>query len=123
MGTAFLGIGSSADGRGWSPAVNTPLLFAAGLGHACGFSPLTDRLAAAVREGEAQLSGLILTASLVGQVVGIAAFVGVYLSVAARSSAHALAVTTWALFLALALTAAFAFKATGARVTAPESWP
>jgi hypothetical protein len=122
MGTAFLGIGSSADGRGWSPAVNTPLLFAAGLGHACGFSPLTDRLAAAVREGEAaQLSGLILTASLVGQVVGIAAFVGVYLSVAARSSAHALAVTTWALFLALALTAAFAFRATDARLTRPRS--
>jgi predicted MFS family arabinose efflux permease len=123
MGTALLGIGLSADGRGWSLALATPLLFAAGLGHACGFSPLTDRLAAAVREGEAaELSGLILTASLVGQVVGIAAFVGVYLSAAARSSAHALAVTTWALAFALALTAAFAFKATGGRLTTPESW-
>jgi hypothetical protein len=122
MGTALLGIGLSADGRGWSPAVTTPLLFAAGLGHACGFSPLTDRLAAAVREGQAaQLSGLILTASLVGQVVGIAAFVGVYLSAAARSSAHALAVTTWALAFALALTAAFAFKATDNRLTTPRS--
>jgi hypothetical protein len=65
----------------------------------------------------AQLSGLILTASLVGQVVGIAAFVGVYLSAAARSSAHALAATTWALAFALALTAAFAIKATGTRLT------
>jgi MFS family permease len=122
MGTALLGIGLSTDGRGWSPALTTPLLFAAGLGHACGFSPLTDRLAAAVPDREAaQLSGLLLTASLVGQVVGIAAFVGVYLSEAGRSSAHALAETTWALFLVLALTAGFAFRATGARLTTPRS--
>jgi hypothetical protein len=116
MGTALLGIGLSADGYGWSPVVTTPLLFAAGLGHACGFSPLTNRLAAAVREGEAaQLSGLILTASLVGQVVGVAGFVGLYLSAAAEGSAHALAVTTWALSFVLALTAACAFRATAAR--------
>jgi len=42
----------------------------------------------AVREAQAaHLSGLILTASLAGQVIGIAAFVGVYLSAAAQSSA------------------------------------
>jgi len=116
MGTALLGIGLSADGHGWPPALTTPLLFVAGLGHACGFSPLADRLAGAVRHAQAgQLSGLILTASLVGQVVGIAAFVGIYLSAAARSSAHALAVTTWALSCVLVLTAAFAFRATVAR--------
>jgi Major Facilitator Superfamily len=116
MGTALLGIGLSADDYGWSPALTTPLLFAGGLGHACGFSPLTDRLAAAVRAAEAaQLSGLILTASLVGQVVGVAGFVGLYLSAAAGGSAHALAVTTWALSIVLALTAVCAFRATAAR--------
>jgi MFS family permease len=113
MGTALLGVGLSADGYGWSLALTTPLLFAAGLGHACGFSPLADGLAGAVRQAQAaQLSGLILTASLVGQVVGVAAFVGVYLSAAARSSAYGLAVTTWVLSCVLAVTAAFAFRAT-----------
>ena len=116
MGTALLCIGLSAGGHAWSPILTTPLLFAAGLGHACGFSPLAERLAEAVQQGQAaQLSGLILTASLVGQVVGIAAFVGVYLGAAASSSAHGLAVTTWALASVLGLTAAFVFRATGAR--------
>jgi predicted MFS family arabinose efflux permease len=116
MGTAFLGIGLNADAHRWSLSLTTPLLFAAGLGHACAFSPLTDRLARAVRQAQAaHLSGLILTASLIGQVVGIAAFVGVYLSAAAPSAAHGLAVTTWGLSCVLALTAAFAFKATVAR--------
>jgi hypothetical protein len=116
MATAFLGIGLSVEGHRWSPALSTPLLFAAGLGHACGFSPLAHRLAGAVRPAQAaHLSGLILSASLVGQVVGIAAFVAVYLSSAARSSAHGLVVTTWALSCVLALTAACAFRATVAR--------
>jgi hypothetical protein len=48
-------------------------------------------------------------------VVGIAAFVGVYLGAAASSSAHGLAVTTWALASVLVVTAAFAFRATAAR--------
>jgi Major Facilitator Superfamily len=113
MGTALLGIGLSADRHGWSFALTTPLLFAAGLGHAYGFSPLADRLAGAVRQARAaQLSGVILTASVVGQVVGIAAFVGIYLSAATRGSAHALALTTGALAGVLAATAAFASKAT-----------
>jgi MFS family permease len=115
MGTALLGVGLSAKGHGWSPVLTTPLLFAAGLGHACGFSPLADRLAGAVRESQAaHLSGLILTASLVGQVVGIAAFVGVFLSAAGRSSAHGLALTTSALACVLVLAAAFASRATAA---------
>jgi MFS family permease len=116
MGTALLVIGLSAEGHRWSPALTTPLLFAAGIGHACGFSPLAERLAGAVRRAQAaQLSGLILTASLVGQVVGVAAFVGLYLSAPARGSAHALAVTTYALACVLVLTAACAFRATAAR--------
>jgi hypothetical protein len=113
MGAALLGVGLIADEHGWSPA---PLLFAAGFGQACAFSPLAARLASAVRRAHAaQLSGLILTASLVGQVVGIAVFVGIYLSAAAKSSAYGLAVTTWGLSVALALTAAFAFQATAPR--------
>jgi MFS family permease len=113
MGAALLGIGLSADAQGWSATLTTPLLLAAGIGHACAFSPVADRLAGAVRpEQAAQLSGLILTASLVGQVVGIAAFVGIYLSAAAQSSAQGLTITTLALSSTLALTAAFAFAAT-----------
>jgi MFS family permease len=116
MSIALLGIGLSIDGHRWSPALTTPLLFVAGLGHACGFSPLAHGLAGAVRQAQAaHLSGLILTASLVGQVVGIAAFVAVYLSAAARSSAHGLFVTTWALSCVLAVTAACAFRARVAR--------
>lgn len=116
MGAALAGIGLSADGNGWLPALTTPLLFAAGVGHACGFSPLADRLAGAVRQAQAaDLSGLILTASLVGQVIGVATFVGVYLSAAAQDPAHGLAVTTWGLSGALVVTAAFAFRATVGR--------
>jgi hypothetical protein len=96
--------------------LTTPLLFAAGFGQACAFSPLAARLAGAIHQAQAaQLSGLILTASLVGQVVGIAVFVGIYLSAEAEGSAHGLAVTTWGLFATLALTAAFAFKTTAPR--------
>lgn len=40
------------------------------------------------------LSGLILTASLVGQVVGVAALTGIYLSASARDPARALQLTT-----------------------------
>jgi predicted MFS family arabinose efflux permease len=116
MGIALLGIGLSANGHHWPPALTTPLLFVAGLGHAYGFSPLAERLAGAVRQAQAaHLSGLILTASLVGQVVGVTAFVGVYLNAATHSPAHALALTTLALACVLALTAAFASKATVAR--------
>src|SRR6266545_3702671 len=112
MAAALLGIGLSADDHSWSTATATPLLFAAGVGHACGFSPVAERLTDAVQEAQAaQLSGLILTASLVGQVVGVAAFVGVYLSAAARGSAQGLAVTTLALCGTLALTAAVGSRA------------
>jgi MFS family permease len=121
MGAALLGIGLSADGHDWSPALTTPLLFSAGLGHAWAFSPLADRLTRAVRQTRAaHLSGLILTASVVGQLVGVAAFVGIYLSAGARSPAHGLVVTTWVLSGVLALTAASAFRATVARKSEPS---
>jgi MFS family permease len=121
MGAALLGIGLSADTHGWSATLTTPLLFAAGIGHAWAFSPLADRLAGAVRPPQAaQLSGLILTASVVGQVVGVAGFVGIYLSAGAPSPAHGLAVTTLVLSLVLALSAASAARATVARKSKPS---
>jgi MFS family permease len=113
MGAGLLGVGLLAAGGGWPVGLTTPLLFAAGAGHACGFSPLAARLTAAVRaEQAADLSGLVLTASLVGQVLGVAAFAGIYLGAAPRGSAHALALTTGALAASLTLTAACAAAAT-----------
>jgi hypothetical protein len=50
----------------------------------------------------------VLTATLVGTSTGVAAFVSVYLSLAPRGSAHALAVTTAVLAGVLVLTAACA---------------
>jgi hypothetical protein len=67
--------------------------------------PLTNRMAAAVRPVQASdLSGLILTASLIGQVLGVAAFVGIYLDAAPYDAAHALALTTGAIAAALIVT-------------------
>jgi MFS family permease len=121
MAVAVAGVGLAADGGSWPVAFTTPLLFAGGAGHACGFSPLANRLTAAVRrEQAADLSGLIMTASLVGSVLGIAGFVGVYLGAAPHGSAHALAITTEVLAAALAVTAACAFKAIAPRADVPS---
>jgi MFS family permease len=130
MAAALVGVGLIAGGGGWPVALTTPLLFAGGVGHACGFSPLANRLTAAVRpEQAADLSGLVLTASLVGSVLGIAVFVGVYLGAAPHGSAHALAITTGVLAAALVVTASCAFRAIAprtkvpSRVAQPESAP
>jgi len=112
MATALLAVGVIARGGGWSVALMTPLLLCGGAAHACAFSPLAARLTTVVRtEQAADLSGLVLTASLVGQVVGVAVFVDVYLSTAAQDSAHALALTTVALGAALVALAGCAFFA------------
>jgi MFS family permease len=112
MAAALLGVGLIADGGAWPVALTTVLLFAGGVGHACGFSPLANRLTGAVRpEQAADLSGLVMTGSLVGSVLGIAVFAGVYLGAAPRGSAHALAITTGAQAAALVVTAACAFRA------------
>jgi MFS family permease len=114
MGSALLGVGLLAADGSWPMAPIAPLLFAAGVGHAWGFSPLAHRLTTAIRpEQTGQLSGLLLTASLIGQVIGVAAFVGVYLSAAAHGSAHALERTTMVLAAVLALTSLCAVKAVG----------
>jgi MFS family permease len=112
MGAALLGVGLIADRGGWRLGLIAPLLYAGGVGHACSFSPLTNRLAATVRPAQASdLSGLLLTASLIGQVLGVAAFVGVYLGAAPHGPAHALALTTCAIAAALIATTACAYAA------------
>jgi len=112
MGAALLGIGLIAAGGGWPVALTTPLLFAGGAGHACGFSPLANRMTGAVTPGQiADLSGLLMTASLIGAVFGTAGFVGIYLGAAPDGSAHALALTTAVLAGALVITAACAARA------------
>jgi hypothetical protein len=118
MGSALLGVGVVAGG-GWRAAATLPLLFAGGVGHAWGFSPLASRLTAAVRATQAaDMSGLVLTASLVGNVLGTAGFVGIYLTHAPGGSAHALELTTVAIAAALAVAAVCGFRA-----LAPASTP
>lgn len=109
MGSALLALGLlTRDGR-WPALVTAPLLVVAGVGHACTFSPLATRLAATVRpEQVPDLSGLILTASLVGQVLGVATFVGVYLGAVNGGAAHALTLTTGVLAACLLVTSALA---------------
>jgi MFS family permease len=112
MGAALLGVGLAARDGGWPVALTTPLLFAGGAGHACAFSPLASRLTTTIRpEQAADLSGLLMTASLIGAVLGTAGFVGVYLGAAPHGSAHALAVTTAVLAAVLVATAACAYRA------------
>ena len=102
MAAVLLAVGLIARGGAWPVALMTPLLLCGGAAHACAFSPLTARLTTVVGvEQVADLSGLVLTASLVGQVVGVAVFVGVYLSAAPQGSAHAFALTTVALAVTL----------------------
>jgi hypothetical protein len=70
---------------------------------------LANRLTAAIQPSQAaDLSGLILTASLIGQVIGVVGFVGIYLSASAHGSGHALEVTTAMVAATLSLAAAFA---------------
>jgi MFS family permease len=102
MATALLAVGLIARGGHWPVALMTPLLVVGGAAHACAFSPLAARLTTVVRADQASdLSGLVLTASLVGQVLGVAVFAGIYLSAAPQGSAHAFELTTVALSVAL----------------------
>ena len=109
MGAALLGVGLIADHGGWPLALTAPLLLAGGVGHACGFAPLTNRLTTLVEPAQAaDLSGLMLTADWIGTVLGVASFAGIYLSLEAHGSARALAITTGALAATLIVTAASA---------------
>jgi MFS family permease len=123
MGSALLGVGLVAAGGQWPAALTTPLLFAGGVGHAFGFSPLANRLTAAVAAAQAaDLSGLLITGSLVGSVLGVASFVGVYLNAASDGSAHALARTTGVLAVVLVATAACAYAALASAREEPRRW-
>jgi hypothetical protein len=116
MAAALLPLGVIAARGGWPHVVTGTLLFAAGVGHAVGFSPLAARLTALVQaDQQADRSGVILTADWVGTVLGVAAFAGIYLSGAPHRSAHALAITTASLAAALFATAACAMVAVSPR--------
>ncbi|URN00088.1 MFS transporter [Actinomadura madurae] len=68
-------------GDGWPVFLSIPLLFAAGAGHAAGFSPLVDRITGAVGPAQASsVSALTNTGTLLSNVLAIALFGGVYLS-------------------------------------------
>ncbi|HEX8743456.1 MAG TPA: MFS transporter [Thermoleophilaceae bacterium] len=122
MGAAVLAIGLIASGGGWPLAATAPLLLVAGVGHACGYSPLATWLTTAVRRAQvADLSGLVMTGSLVGNVIGIAAFTGVYLSAGSHDSARGLAVTTAVLAGVLVLTALSAARALAPSRAAPDA--
>jgi len=97
---------------GWSPAA-IPLLVVAGAGHACGFSPLVERLAATAGPGRASaVSALTNTGTLLANVVAIATLGGVYLS--APASAQGLTRVTWLRAALLGLAAAGARRTTTA---------
>ncbi len=120
MGAALLGVGLIDSGGEWRTGATAPLLFAAGGGHALGFSPLANQLTAVTRPAQAaSLSGLILTASLIGQAAGVAAFVGVYLS----AGSHALAITTAAIAAVLVLDATCARAAVAQAAARSPSRP
>jgi MFS family permease len=121
MGAALVAAGLIADDRGWSLGLVAPLLYAAGVAHACSFTPMTDRLAAAVPPAHASdLSGLVLTASLIGQVLGVAVFVGVYLGAAPHGSGRALALTAAVMAAALLVAAACAHQALARTIRAEQ---
>jgi hypothetical protein len=67
--------------NGWPTLLSVPLLLIAGAGHAAGFSPLVDRVAASAGPARASaVSALANTGTLLANVLAIAAFGGVYLS-------------------------------------------
>jgi hypothetical protein len=106
LGAALLALGLTTTHGHWQAWVTAPLLFAGGVGHAWGFSPLATRLTAAVKPAAApDMSGFILTASLIGQVMGVATFTGFYLSQASHHPQSALAITTAAIAAVLIVTA------------------
>jgi hypothetical protein len=124
MATALLGVGLFGSHGGWPVAATTPLLFAGGVGHAWGFSPLATRLTTFVdRSRASDLSGLILTADFTGTVLGVAAFAGVYLSGATHNSARSLLRTTAVLAATLMITAACAAWALRPVTQNPEAAP
>ena len=113
MGSALLAVGLIAGHGQWPTLATAPLLLCAGAGHALGFSPMTNRMTSAVRVDQAaDLSGLIWTAGLIGQVIGVAALSDIYLSAASHDAGHALTITTAAVAITLGITTLCARRAT-----------
>ena len=90
-GTAIATIGVACDVAGWTPFVVLPFLFVAGIGHALGFSPLANSLTTRVLpQRTSDFSGVLLSAATIGNILGVAAFSGIYLSATHRGGASAL---------------------------------
>jgi MFS family permease len=103
MAVAVAAVGTLARGGGWPVAAVVPLLLVAGAGHACGYAPLGHRLTTAVAPAQvADLSGLMLTAGLIGSVVGTAAFSAVMLATGSLPEACGAIAATLALTTAAA---------------------
>jgi MFS family permease len=116
MGAALVGVGVLTDRPRWPALAAAPLLYLAGAGHACGYSPLANRLTGLVDARRVtELSALLMIAALVGQIVGVAGLAGVYLGAAGQGSGGALVLTTALAAGALALAALAAGRALGAR--------
>ncbi len=78
MGAALSASERSPRAARWPVAVTSALLFCGGPATPAA-SPARERLTTLVRHDQAaDLSGLVLTASLLGQVLGVAAITGVY---------------------------------------------
>ena len=126
MATALLATGVLTSQGAWPLEIAGPLLLAAGVGHAIGFSPVAHRLTTLVQPAQAtDLSGLILTADWIGTVLGAASFVGLYFTAARHGAGHAFAITTDAIaatIFASTATAAIAMSkpAPRRRRTAPQ---
>jgi MFS family permease len=117
-----LAVGALAAGGDWPWLATIPALLLAGAGHAIGYSPLAHRLTASIAPTQvADLSGLLLTAGLLGSVLGVAGVSGVYLTAAAHDPGGALTSTTLVLAAALLLTAACAWTARIAATSAIAS--
>jgi hypothetical protein len=91
------------------------LLYAAGAGHAAGFSPLLSQIAETVGpDGASAVSALANTGALLANVLGVAALGGLYLSSAGTGtsphSADALRQVAWFVAILLALGAGCAMR-------------
>jgi MFS family permease len=112
MASALLVLGVIVARGRWPAGLTAPLLFCGGVGHAWAFSPLANRLTSAVRSDQAaDLSGLIITANLVGQAVGVATLVGIYLEAAGQGTGHGLEVSNAAIAVVLVASALCAKRA------------
>lgn len=121
LAAALVAVGLIAGTGRWPLDAVAPLLLIAGAGHAAGFYPLAHRLTSTTELDRASdLSGLILTAGLIGQVIGVAAFTGIYLNIVSDGAPNALRATTLAIGGALVACTAFTVAGSGQTAQAPS---